>query len=169
MVEKLIKARHLKQYLRSEAKVRDTPRNRDSRTSRTLVAPKVVINYIHGEPLDEEYNSKRKRQRLLRATSVRERVNSIRPGIIGGGTRPIDGTIVFPSIDLTRILQPHYDALILSQGMGDFDVRRILVDPGSSTDLLQASVINQMGHELSGLENPERILSEFNGAATTSL
>ena len=162
MVEKLIKARHLKQYLRSEAKVRDTPRNRDSRTSRTLVAPKVVINYIHGEPLDEEYNSKRKRQRLLRATSVRERVNSIRPGIIGGGTRPIDGTIVFPSIDLTRILQPHYDALI-------FDVRRILVDPGSSTDLLQASVINQMGRELSGLENPGRILSEFNGAATTSL
>ena len=53
--------------------------------------------------------------------------------------------------------------------MGDFDVRRILVDPGSSTDLLQASVISHMGRELSGLENPRRILSEFNRAATTSL
>ena len=37
--------------------------------------------------------------------------------------------------------------------MRDFDVRQILVDPGSSTDLLQASVINQMGLKLSGLEN----------------
>ena len=53
--------------------------------------------------------------------------------------------------------------------MGDFDVRRILVDLGSSTDLLQASVISHMGRKLSGLENLKRILSRFNGAATTSL
>ena len=100
---------------------------------------------------------------------MRERVNSIRPGITGGGTRPIDGTIVFSPVDPTRKLQPHRDTLILSPGMGDFDVRRILVDPSSSTDLLQASVINQIGRELSGLENPGRILSGFNRAATTSL
>ena len=48
-------------------------------------------------------------------------------------------------------------------------MRRILVDLGSSTDLLQASVINHMGLELSGLENLGKILSRFNGAATTSL
>ncbi|RVW75279.1 Transposon Ty3-I Gag-Pol polyprotein [Vitis vinifera] len=53
--------------------------------------------------------------------------------------------------------------------MGDFDVRRILINPSSSADLLQASVIIQMGRDLSGLENPGRILSGFNGAATTSL
>ena len=89
----------------------------------------------------------------MRAASVREHVNSIRPGITGGGPRPINGTIIFPSIDPTRILQPHRDALILSLGMGDFDVRRILVDLGSSTDLLQASVISHMGCNLSGLES----------------
>ena len=122
-----------------------------------------------GGPLDEEYDSKRKRQRLLRATSVCERVNSIRPGLIGGSTHPIDGTIIFPPMDPTRILQPHCDALILSLGIGDYDMRRILVDPGSSADLLQASVIKQMRLELSGLENPGQILSRFNGAAITSL
>ncbi|RVW72958.1 Transposon Ty3-I Gag-Pol polyprotein [Vitis vinifera] len=53
--------------------------------------------------------------------------------------------------------------------MGDFDVRCILVDPGSSADLLQASVISHMGRDLTGLENLGRILSGFNGAATTSL
>ena len=136
LVERLIKAGHLKQYIRSKARVKDTPRNRDSGTSRTPVAPKAVINYIHGGPLDEEYNSKRNRQRLLRATSVRERVNSIRPGITGESARPINGIIVFSPVDPTRILQPHRDALILSLGMEDFDVKQILVDPGSLTDLL---------------------------------
>ena len=53
--------------------------------------------------------------------------------------------------------------------MGDFDVSRILVDPGRSTNLLQASIISHMGRELSGLENLGRILSGFNGVTTTSL
>ncbi|XP_010661221.1 uncharacterized protein LOC100245342 [Vitis vinifera] len=169
LVERVIKVGHLKQYLRSKARVRDTPRNHNSGTSKTPIVPKAVINYIHRGPLDEEYNSKRKKQRLLRAKSVRECINSIWPGITGGSARPIDGTIVFPPIDPTRILQPHRDALILFLGIGDFDVRRILIDPGNSVDLLQASVINQMGLELSDLENPGLILSGFNGAATTSL
>nr|CAN61299.1 hypothetical protein VITISV_027058 [Vitis vinifera] len=86
-----------------------------------------------------------------------------------GGPRPIDGTIIFPPVDPTRILQLHRDAFILSLEIGDFDVRRILVDLGSSTDLVQASVISHMGRNLTSLENPGRILSGFNGASTTSL
>nr|CAN61917.1 hypothetical protein VITISV_027490 [Vitis vinifera] len=111
----------------------------------------AVINYINGGPSDEEYDSRRKRQKLLQAASIRERINSIRPGLTGEGPRPIDGTIIFPPVDPTRTLQ------------------RILVDPGSSADLVQASVIGHMGHSLAGLENPGRILSGFNGSSTTSL
>ncbi|RVW90249.1 hypothetical protein CK203_036813 [Vitis vinifera] len=137
--------------------------NITTRAPRAPAAPKAVINYINGGPSDEEYDSRRKRQKLLRAASIRERINSIRPGLTGGGPRPIDGTIIFPPVDPTRTLQPHRDALILSLEIGDFDVRRILVDPGSSADLVQASVVGHMGHSLTGLENPGRILSGFNG------
>ncbi|RVW17419.1 hypothetical protein CK203_094149 [Vitis vinifera] len=136
---------------------------------RAPAAPKAVINYITGGPSDEEYDSRRKRQKLLRAASIRERINSIRPGLTGESPRPIDGTIIFPPVDPTRTLQPHLDALILSLEIGDFDVRRIVVDPGSSADLVQASVVGRMGHSLAGLENPGRILSGFNGSSTTSL
>ena len=136
LVERLIKVRHLKQYIRSEARVGETSRSWTSGTPRALIFPRVVINYIHGGPLDEEYGSKRKRQRLLRAALVHERVNSIRPGWTGGSVHPIDGTIIFPLVDPTRILQPHCDVLILSLGIGDFDVRPILVNPGNSADLL---------------------------------
>ncbi|RVX12434.1 hypothetical protein CK203_011822 [Vitis vinifera] len=169
LVERLIKAGHLKQYLRSDNEEGTHP-NITTRAPRAQPQPpKAVINYINGGPSDEEYDSRRKRQKLLRAASIRERINSIRPGLTGGGPRPIDGTIIFPPVDPTRTLQPHRDALILSLEIGDFDVRRILVDPGSSADLVQASVVGHMGHSLTGLENPGRILSGFNGSSTTSL
>nr|CAN61391.1 hypothetical protein VITISV_014768 [Vitis vinifera] len=169
LVEKLIKAGHLKQYLRSNTEGKVTSQHHNPGAPRAPAAPKAVINYINGGPSDEEYDSRRKRQKLLRAASIRECINSIRPGLTGGGPHPIDGTIIFPPINPTRTLQPHLDALILSLEIGDFDVRRILVDPSSSADLVQASVVSHMGHSLAGLENPGRILSGFNGSSTTSL
>ena len=104
LVKRLIKARHLKQYLRSNARGRDASRNHNSGAPRAPAAPKAVINYINRGPSNEKYDFKRKRQKLLRAALVRERVNSIRPRITGKGPCPIDGTIIFPSVDPTRIL-----------------------------------------------------------------
>ena len=71
LVERLINVGHLKQYLRSDARVRDTSRNHNSGTSRIPAAPKAVINYIHGGPLDEEYDSKRKRQAVAGSIGAR--------------------------------------------------------------------------------------------------
>ena len=83
--------------------------------------------------------------------------------------RPIDEVITFPPIDPNRVLQPHQDVLILTLGINDFDVRRILIDPSNSVDLLQMSTFKQMGFPSSALENPRRILLGFNGVSTTSL
>ncbi|XP_034694093.1 uncharacterized protein LOC117920593 [Vitis riparia] len=88
LVERLIKAGHLKQYLRSNARGRDASRNHNSGTPKAPAAPKAIINYINGSPSDEEHNSKRKRQRLLREALVRERVNSFQPGITAGALAP---------------------------------------------------------------------------------
>ncbi|RVW28067.1 hypothetical protein CK203_097969 [Vitis vinifera] len=99
---------------------------------RVPVTPKAVINYINGGPSDEEYDSRRKRQKLLRAASIRERINSIRPGLTGEGPRPIDGTIIFPPVDPTRTLQPHRDALILSLEIGGLRFLRALKTPDES-------------------------------------
>ncbi|RVW34326.1 hypothetical protein CK203_097817 [Vitis vinifera] len=163
LVERLIKAGHLKQYLRSDTGGRDASQHHNSGAPMASVAPKAVINYINGGPSDEEYDSRRKKQKLLRAASIRERINSIRQGLTGEGPRPIDGTIIFPPVDPTRKLQPHRDALILSLEIEEFDVRRILVDPGSSADLVQASVVGHMGHSLAGLENPEESYPDSTG------
>ncbi|KAL6349878.1 hypothetical protein AAG906_001765 [Vitis piasezkii] len=103
-------------------------RNNSDRTIQVLTtstALRAVIKYIHGWPVDEKYNSKRKRQMLLRAASIREQVSM----------RPIDRVITIHLVDPNQVLQSHEDALILTLGINDFDVRQILVDPGSLADL----------------------------------
>ena len=169
LVEKWIRVGHLKQYIWSKEKCGKVARNLATTILTTLAAPKAIINYIHGRSIDDKYNSKWKRQRLLRVTSIRERVSSIQPELVDRGMRPIDGVITFPLVDPNPVLQPHQDVLILTLGINDFDVRRILVDPGSSADLLRMSAFKQMGFTPSALENPRRILLEFNGASTISL
>ena len=164
LVEKLVKVGHLKQYIHSEGKCGETSQGLAAAAPTTSVAPRS-----HGGPLDEEYSSKQKRKRLLWVASIWEQVSSIRPGLTNRGTRPIDGVITFPPVDPNWILQPHRDALILTLGISDFDVRRIVVDPSSSTDLLQAYMMKQMRFTLSNLENTGWILLGFNGASTTSL
>ncbi|RVW66731.1 Retrovirus-related Pol polyprotein from transposon 17.6 [Vitis vinifera] len=102
LVEKLIKAGHLKQYLRSDTEGKVTSQHHNPGAPGPQPPPGPILTEIH----------------LTR-----------------------NETIIFPPVDPTRILQPHCDALILSLEIGDFDVRRILVDPGSSVDLVQASVV----------------------------
>ncbi|XP_034711355.1 uncharacterized protein LOC117933891 [Vitis riparia] len=167
MVEDLLKAGHLKQYIRTAPKGEQSSHSRGPHTPAAPI--RAMINYIYGGLLDDEYNSKRKRQRLLRAATVLEHVNSIRSGLANGSIHPIDGTIVFPALDSARVLQPHQDAIILAIGVGNYDVKRTLIDPGSFADLLQVAVIKRMGFEPSSLENPGRTLSGFNGSSTTSL
>ena len=58
LVERLIRAGHLKQYVRSDARGRDASRNPNFGAPRVPVAPKAIINYIKGGPMDEEYDSK---------------------------------------------------------------------------------------------------------------
>ncbi|KAL6316682.1 hypothetical protein AAG906_019598 [Vitis piasezkii] len=67
MVEDLLKAGHLKQYVRTTPKGEGSSHGRGPRASAAPV--RAVINYIHGGPLDDEYSSKRKRQRSLRAAT----------------------------------------------------------------------------------------------------
>ncbi|KAL6350500.1 hypothetical protein AAG906_019147 [Vitis piasezkii] len=112
-------------------------------------APKVIINYIHEGPIDDKHSSRRQRRRLLYATSVRERINSVQHTFVEGSVHPVDNTITFPPINVNRVLQLHEDALILTLGVSGFDV--------------------QMGYSPSNLENPGHLLSRFNGATTTSL
>ncbi|RVX09839.1 hypothetical protein CK203_013100 [Vitis vinifera] len=139
LVERLIKAGHLKQYLRSDNGGRDASQHHNP-DPRAPAAPKAVINYITEVHLTRSTTLGERGKNCC--GRINTRTHQFHPAWANWrGPRPIDGTIIFPPVDPTRTLQPHRDALILSLEIGDFDVRRILVDPGSSADLVQASVV----------------------------
>ncbi|RVW58417.1 hypothetical protein CK203_109029 [Vitis vinifera] len=72
-------------------------------------------------------------------------------------------------VGANRVLQLHEDVLVLTLRLGRFNVRRVLVDPSSSIDLLQMSAYKQMDYSPFALESLRCLLFRFNGATMTFL
>ena len=106
---------------------------------------------------------------MLRAASVRARVNTVSAQENITAVQPVDGLISFPPINPTRVITPHYDALVLIIDINNFDVHRVLVDPGSEADLLHLPTFKQMRVPLDRLSSASRVLYGFNGATTLTV
>ena len=48
--------------------------------------------------------------------------------------------IIFIDRDLEGVQLPHSDALVVTMKIGNFDVKRILIDPRSSTEIMYNSL-----------------------------
>ena len=106
---------------------------------------------------------------MLRAASVRTRVNTVSNRGEITAVLPLDGPIPFPPINHTRVITSHYDTLVLTVCINSFDVHRVLVDPDSATDLLHLPAFKQMRVPIDHLRSAGRVLSCFNGATTLSV
>ena len=106
---------------------------------------------------------------MLRAASVRARINTIIDQGSTPAVQPVDGPISFPPVNPTWVITPHYDALVLTVCINSFDVHRVLIDPGSAADLLHLPAFKQMKVPSDHLHSPGRVLSGFNGATTLSI
>ena len=137
MIE-IIRAGHLRRFIREPTRTTETSpaSNRVVVASEHSSEPRPTINFIPGGPIDDQYQSKRQRQKMLYTASIRVRINTINTLESSTALQPIDGLVSFPPIDPTRIITPHYDALVLTLCINNFDVHRVLVDPGSAAELL---------------------------------
>ena len=122
MVEKLIKVRHLKQYVHNKQAKKDGTKSSSAQAPASSIAPKAIINYIHGSPIDDKHNFRRKRQRFFRMATVREQISPVQHIFTKGSVHLINNTITFPSTDVNWVLQSHEDTLILTLGVGGFKV-----------------------------------------------
>ena len=100
--------------------------------------PRPSINYILGRLANDQYQSKSQRMRMLHAATVgAARVNTIHTLDNNIAIQSIDDPISFPLINPSRVITPHFDVLVLTLCINDFDVHRVLIDPGSAANLLQ--------------------------------
>ena len=171
LVERLIRAGHLRRFIREPTHGTETSPATDRATVATEhpSEPRPTINFVLGGPIDDQYQSKKQRRKMLRAAPVRARVNTIITLESSTAVQPIDGPISFPPINPTQVITPHYDALILTLCINNFDVHRVLVDPGRATELFHLPAFMQMKVPPSYLSSADRILSEFNGSTTLTV
>ena len=106
---------------------------------------------------------------MLRVASVRARVNTVSDRGDITIVLPVDDPISFPLINPTRVITPHYDALVLIVCINSFGVHRVLINLGRASDLIHLPSFKQMRVPIEHLCSTGRVLSGFNGATTLSV
>ena len=111
LIERLIKAGHLRRYIREVDREKESAPTTGRITTGevSLLEPRPTINYILGGPLVDRYQSKRQQKKLLRATTVKAQVNAVHTRGSREDTKPIDGPISFPPVNPNRVIVPYYD------------------------------------------------------------
>ena len=108
MVERVMKATYLIRYVREVDRQVESWPLADKITT-AAAAPsefKLAINYILGGLYDDQYQSKRKQKKLLRAAMVKVVVNVIHIGGSHEETKPIDGPISYSPINQNKVIVP---------------------------------------------------------------
>ncbi|KAJ9557256.1 hypothetical protein OSB04_011870 [Centaurea solstitialis] len=77
--------------------------------------------------------------------------------------------ITFDQDDLLGIYQKHHDALVIQLTIGNCLTKRVLVDGGSSTNVIFTDTLKIMGIEQSNIVRRKTTLIGFNGDTTSTL
>ncbi|XP_019262843.1 PREDICTED: uncharacterized protein LOC109240630 [Nicotiana attenuata] len=77
--------------------------------------------------------------------------------------RVTEDTLAFSEEDFGTLTQPHNDALVISFLLNNIRIKRVLVDPGSSANVIRSKVVEQLGL-LGEIVPASRVLHDFNMA-----
>ncbi|KAK3016946.1 hypothetical protein RJ639_007322 [Escallonia herrerae] len=133
-IENLITKGHLKQFIKANDRQQNGRRNQ-RRTEETQPKDPPVINTIFGGPSAGGLSSS-SRKAYARHVNLTQ----------GSAKRPRTSTsLEFNDADLDGISLPHDNALVITLRVNAFNVKRFLVDTGSSADIIFEDAFNQMG------------------------
>ncbi|KAF8095005.1 hypothetical protein N665_0346s0002 [Sinapis alba] len=80
-----------------------------------------------------------------------------------------DPHIIFSAEDTLGIHSPHNDQLLVELGIGRCDITKVLIDTGSSVDLIFRDILDKMGIDLRDMKPSTRSLTGFNGSSEIML
>ncbi|XP_070056916.1 uncharacterized protein [Nicotiana tomentosiformis] len=129
-VARLFNNSHLREFLSKRAK--NHFKNRDANKQAEQEEPQHVINMIiGGVDVPQGPMIKRTRVFIMRKKCMWDYIP--------------EGDISFNDEDAKGIVQPHNDALVISALINKSWVKRVLIDPGSSANIIRSRVIEQLG------------------------
>ncbi|XP_038708512.1 uncharacterized protein LOC120003566 [Tripterygium wilfordii] len=76
---------------------------------------------------------------------------------------PSDQVIMFTNNEATDLLDPHHDALVISIQVANCIIKRVLIDNGSSTNVLMLSTLKKMNIDENHVVRRSTILIGFGG------
>ncbi|KAM7502432.1 hypothetical protein LguiB_001336 [Lonicera macranthoides] len=151
-LEELVEQGRLTKYTkRDETKPNEQPRMDKANRDSTQVAKPAVgtIEAIHGIVNSTEATRNYLRARLARARLWAEAhpVKEIM-SVSAPPKRDRENNVVyqlsFSEEDLEGIDVPHNDALVIMANICNFDVKRVLIDPGSSSEVMYLKAYNEL-------------------------
>ncbi|XP_058217397.1 uncharacterized protein LOC131328472 [Rhododendron vialii] len=155
--ERLAAQGHLYQYIdRTKTPTRQPAGNPNPNE------PRPTIHVVHGHVTKE---SETRLRADLDRTSTSKQVLAVGPG--SKRPRPEElpkWTITFTECDLELVQTPHSDALVLTVQIGVHDVKRVLIDQGSSAEVMYYDLLKKLDLLESALQHAEVPLIGFNGA-----
>ncbi|KAA8519121.1 hypothetical protein F0562_013405 [Nyssa sinensis] len=77
--------------------------------------------------------------------------------------------IQFTEQDLAEVHCPHSDALVITLKIANFEIRRVLVDTGSSVNILFHEPLKQMGMDHDNIKPTTVVMAAFDGNLSTPL
>ncbi|XP_070054258.1 uncharacterized protein [Nicotiana tomentosiformis] len=152
-VATLLKNCHLREFLSDRAK-NNNSRNRDNTESSKAgeETPCQMINMIFvGNEINGVTFSAEKKTKVSITHSKRLR----------------EDDITFTEEDADGLLLPYNDALVISLNVLDFKIKRVLVDPGSSANIIQWRVLEQ-AKLTESIISTTKLLARFNLASVTT-
>ncbi|XP_059285933.1 uncharacterized protein LOC132039474 [Lycium ferocissimum] len=151
-VARLLKNDHLREFLSERG--RNNYKNRDGNKNVEPEEPQHVINMIiDGVEIARGPVMKRTKFSITRKKRSRDYVPN--------------GFISFSDKEVEGITQPHNDALVIFVLINKTHVKRILIDPGSSANIIRWKVVEQLSM-LDQIVPTTRVLNGFNMACETT-
>ncbi|XP_070032387.1 uncharacterized protein [Nicotiana tomentosiformis] len=143
---------HLREFLSDQAK--NHFKNRDSNRQNKQEEPQHVIHIIvGGVDIPQGPIFKSTKVSIMREKRTRDYVT--------------EGTLSFNDEDAQGILQPYNDALVISVLLNKIQVKRVLIDPGSSANIIRSRVVEQLDLQ-DQIVPATRVLNDFNMASETT-
>uniref|UniRef100_A0A2N9HIA5 Uncharacterized protein n=1 Tax=Fagus sylvatica TaxID=28930 RepID=A0A2N9HIA5_FAGSY len=163
-LEQLVKNGHLRQYI-DETK----SSHWNIETPKTTVkdsAPIGIIDVIHYGTTSHDQRGEMSRAAHLREVFQIGDSAQMAPAPL---KKESVEQIIFTDQDLEGVQLPHSDALVVTLWIGEFDVKRILIDPGSSVEIMYESLFKGLGLEKKDLNLVEGPLSVRTGKVTINV